>query len=105
MKYTASALMFYWGVSGGQIPELQHHNVFLADHAYRESFASIFRDHSLPTEPSFYVAAPAHTDPTFAPEGSENLMALVPVGHLDGNTKQDWDALKRTRPCGSSGGS
>jgi len=82
MKYTSSALIFYWAVKGERSSELLHHNVFLADHRYRESFDSIFRDLSLPEEPSFYVCAPTRTEPTFAPPEGDSLMVLVPVGHL-----------------------
>jgi phytoene desaturase len=67
-KYTSSSLMFYWGVEGERSSELLHHNVFLADHAYRQSFDSIFNDLTLPEEPSFYVAAPTRTEPDFAPQ-------------------------------------
>jgi phytoene desaturase len=94
-KYTSSALMFYWGVKGERSPELLHHNVFLADHRYRQSFDEIFKGHTLPDEPSFYVCAPTRTDPSFAPPDGDSLMALVPVGHLDENQPQDWDELER----------
>lgn len=93
MRYTSSALMFYWGVRGGSILELLHHNVFLADHDYKRSFDRIFRDLTLPDDPSFYVCAPTRTDPSFAPQGCDNLMALVPVGYLDERNPQDWTAL------------
>lgn len=94
-KYTSSALMFYWGVKGERSPGLLHHNVFLADHRYRQSFDEIFKGHTLPDEPSFYVCAPTRTDPSFAPPDGDSLMALVPVGHLDENQPQDWDELER----------
>ncbi len=93
-KYTSSVLMFYWGVQSERVPTLLHHNVFLADHRYRESFDSIFRDHTLPDEPSFYVCAPTRTDPSFAPEGGDSLMVLVPVGHIDETRPQHWQALQ-----------
>lgn len=91
-KYTCSAIMFYWGTDK-VYPELQHHNVFLAD-AYRESFDQIFEDFTLPDDPSFYVHAPARTDPAAAPEGEDTLMVLVPVGHLDDEVEQDWQQLQ-----------
>ena len=94
-KFTSSALMFYWGVMGERSPQLLHHNVFLADHRYRASFDSIFRDHTLPEEPSFYICAPTRTDPTFAPPEGDSLMALVPVGHIDESRPQDWAALEQ----------
>jgi phytoene desaturase len=93
-RYTSSALMFYWGVEGGRAPQLLHHNVFLVDDEYRASFDRIFRDLSLPAQPSFYVNAPTRTDPSFAPPGSDALVVLVPVGHLDEKQPQDWAALR-----------
>ncbi len=94
MKYTSSALIFYWAVKGERSRELLHHNVFLADHRYRESFDRIFAGLSLPEEPSFYVCAPTRSDPTFAPPEGDSLMVLVPVGHLDEKRPQDWDTLR-----------
>ncbi|HEX9135135.1 MAG TPA: phytoene desaturase family protein [Ktedonobacteraceae bacterium] len=92
LKYTCSAIMFYWGVDR-LYPQLGTHNVFLADD-YRTSFDRIFNDHLLPDEPSFYVHAPTRTDPTAAPGGQDTLMVLVPAGHLDAGIAQDWDALQ-----------
>jgi phytoene desaturase len=82
LKYTSSALIFYWALKGERAGELLHHNVFLADHRYRESFDSIFRDLSLPEEPSLYVCAPTRTESSMAPPDGDSLMVLVPVGHL-----------------------
>lgn len=89
--YTCSTIMFYWGVDK-QYPQIAHHNVFLAGD-YKASFDSIFKEHSLPDAPSFYIHAPARTDPAAAPDGQETLYVLVPVGHLDARSKQDWDAM------------
>jgi phytoene desaturase len=94
-KYTSSALMFYWGLRGPRPEALLHHNVFLADHLYKASFDRIFHDLTLPDEPSFYINAPARTDPSFAPADGDTLMALVPVGHLDEANPQDWEALEQ----------
>lgn len=93
-RYSSSTLMFYWGVRGERTPALLHHNVFLADHRYRESFDQIFHGLTLPDEPSFYVNAPTRTDSRFAPEGHDGLMVLVPVGHLNERAPQDWDRLR-----------
>jgi phytoene desaturase len=92
LKYTCSAIMFYWGVDR-VYPQLGTHNVFLAGD-YHASFDRIFNDHLLPDEPSFYVHAPARTDPSAAPAGEDTLMVLVPAGHLDAGIAQDWDVLK-----------
>jgi phytoene desaturase len=91
LKYTCSTLMFYWGVDK-LYPQLDHHNVFLSSD-YKDSFDSIFNRHTLPYDISFYVHAPARTDPAAAPAGSDTLMVLVPVGHLSDEVEQDWPAL------------
>jgi phytoene desaturase len=91
-QYTCSALMFYWGVDR-VYPQLGHHNVFLAGD-YRASFERIFKDHTLPDVPSFYIHAPTRTDPTAAPPDQDTLLVLVPVGHLDETAGQDWGALQ-----------
>jgi phytoene desaturase len=90
-KYTSSAIMFYWGVDK-RYPQIGHHNIFLAGD-YKTSFDNIFTDHTLPSEPSFYIHAPARTDPDAAPAGQDTLYVLVPVGHLDDNDSQDWPSL------------
>lgn len=90
-KYTSSALMFYWGVNK-KYPQLLHHNMFLAGD-YKASFDRIFQDLTLPDEPSFYLCVPSRTDASFAPEGTDSIMALVPVGHLDDQKPQDWSQI------------
>ena len=94
MKYTSSALMFYWGVKGERSKALLHHNVFLTDNQYKQSFDRIFRDLTLPDEPSVYIAAPSRTDPQVAPADGDSIMALVPVGYIDERSPQDWPALQ-----------
>jgi phytoene desaturase len=89
--YTCSTIMFYWGVDR-QYPQVAHHNIFLGSD-YKGSFDQIFKEHRLPDEPSFYVHAPARTDAAAAPEGQDTFYVLVPVGHLEARTKQDWDAM------------
>jgi len=89
--YTCSTIMFYWGVDK-EYPQIAHHNVFLGGD-YRASFDQIFNDHTLPDVPSFYVHAPARTDKAAAPKGQETLYVLVPVGHLDARSEQDWEAF------------
>jgi phytoene desaturase len=80
LRYTCSAIMFYWGVDR-VYPQFGTHNVYLAPD-YKGSFERIFRDHSLDDEPSFYVHAPTRVDPSAAPDGQDTLFVLVPAGHL-----------------------
>jgi phytoene desaturase len=92
LKYTCSAVMFYWGVDK-VYSQLDTHNLFVAGD-YRTSFERVFKDKSLPDEPNFYVHTPVRTDPTAAPPGHDTLMVLVPVGRLDDAKEQDWKALE-----------
>lgn len=92
LKYTSSAIMFYWGVNK-VYPQLGTHNVFLCGD-YRASFDRIFQAHTLPDEPSFYIHAPARTDLSAAPDKQDTLMVLVPVGHMDDSTRQDWNTMQ-----------
>lgn len=110
---SCSSISFYWSLKR-KVPELQTHNIFLAEE-YRESFDAIFTRQTLPNEPSFYLNVPSRIDPTAAPEGCDALIALVPSGHLleskgfsaqdsaqkEGGlsrTEEDWPALiERTR--------
>jgi len=104
---SCSSISFYWSLDK-KVPELSTHNIFLAEE-YQESFDSIFKQHGLPDEPSFYVNVPSRVDPTAAPEGKDTVIVLVPVGHLtrskgthtdDGlpADEQRWDQIvKRAR--------
>ncbi|NPV46833.1 MAG: phytoene desaturase [Armatimonadetes bacterium] len=98
-RYTSSALVFCWGLRGKPSAALLHHNVFVADQEYRASFDRIFRDHTLPDRPSFYVCAPSRTDPGMAPDDGDALMVLVPVGCLNEAAGQDWPALHNRARC------
>jgi phytoene desaturase len=89
--YTCSSIMFYWGVKKSY-PQIGFHNILLGSD-YKASFDRVFKDHTLPDEPSFYVHAPARIDPDAAPAGEETLYVLVPVGHLDSSNKDQWPAL------------
>ncbi|KAI1101196.1 hypothetical protein F4804DRAFT_347816 [Jackrogersella minutella] len=77
---SCSSISFYWSLDRA-IPELQTHNIFLADE-YRESFDAIFDRQSLPEEPSFYVNVPSRIDASAAPRGRDAVAVLVPTGHL-----------------------
>jgi phytoene desaturase len=92
LKYTSSAIMFFWGLDR-VVPNLNTHNVFLCGD-YQAGFERIFAEHTLPERPSFYVHAPARTDPAAAPAGQDSLYVLVPVGHLAAEPPQDWEALR-----------
>ncbi|HJQ29978.1 MAG TPA: phytoene desaturase family protein [Rubrobacter sp.] len=87
LLYTASAFMLYLGIDG-ELGSMVHHNFYLSGR-YRENFEAIFRDHTLPEDPSFYAVVPSKTEPRMAPDGMESLFVLVPVPHLGPGV--DWD--------------
>lgn len=110
MRYGCSAMVFYWGLNRPAYP-LGVHNLFLAAD-YRKSFDPIFHDLRLPDDPSFYVHRPSCLDPSVAPAEGDSLMVALPVGHIDEQRPQDWDAtqerarahiLHRLRRVGLSG--
>jgi phytoene desaturase len=72
-----SAFILYLGVNK-TIPQLTHHNLFLA-HDWQEHFEQIFSRPSWPEKASYYLCNPNKTEPGMAPEGKENLFILVPV--------------------------
>ncbi|HEX2975664.1 MAG TPA: phytoene desaturase family protein [Bacteroidales bacterium] len=93
LNYSCSALCFHWALNK-QYPQLAHHNVFLSD-GFREGLDKIFRDKSVSETPSFYVHAPARTDPSAAPAGMESLSFIVAAGNIDHTKNQDWEELKK----------
>lgn len=72
-----SALLFYIGV-GTKLPKLAHHNLFF-DKDVEQHTQEIYERPQWPTDPLFYVCCPSKTDPSVAPEGSENLFVLMPL--------------------------
>lgn len=91
-RFSCSVISFFWGVDK-PYEALGPHTLFLADD-YRQNFASIDRDLSLPANPSLYIHAPARLDPDMAPRGQDTLTAIVPVGHMNEKGDQDWGAIR-----------
>ena len=72
-----SSLIFYLGVNK-KIEHLLHHTLFF-DEDFTKHAEQIYDDPQWPTAPQFYVSCPSKTDPSVAPEGSENIFILIPV--------------------------
>jgi phytoene desaturase len=72
-----SSLLFYIGVSK-KLKNLLHHNLFF-DADFGQHAKDIYESPNWPEKPLFYVCAPSVTDPSVAPEGSENLFILIPL--------------------------
>ena len=91
--YTCSTIMFYWGMDK-PYPQIAHHNVFLGGD-YRSSFENIFnkKDTGSLISPVSTCMRQARTEPEAAPNGQDTLYVLVPVGHLDEGSQQDWQGM------------
>ena len=72
-----SSLLFYVGINK-KLTNLEHHNLFF-DESLEEHGKTIYKDPSWPAKPLFYMSVPSLTDPSVAPEGSENLFFLIPL--------------------------
>ena len=81
-----SGVVLYLGLDR-RYEHLCHHN-FMFSHDPRAEFRAIYRRGEPAEDPTCYVAAPAGTDPTVAPEGGEALYVLVHVPYL--RPDHDW---------------
>jgi 1-hydroxy-2-isopentenylcarotenoid 3,4-desaturase len=72
-----SMFLIYLGL-GRRLSTLEHHNLyFMKD--WTRHFHRIFEEPSWPENPCFYLSCNSKTDPSSAPEGSENVFILIPV--------------------------
>ena len=90
--FTCSTLMFFWGLDK-EYPQLLTNSLFFGSN-YKESFNCIIKDHALPESPSFYLHAPTRSDPSMAPVGQDSLTVVVPVGHIENGSSQDWASVQ-----------
>jgi phytoene desaturase len=96
--FAPSCLIFYLGINK-KINKLRHHNLFF-DADFEQHAVEIYKDKSWPSNPLFYVCCPSKTDPSVAPEGSENLFVLMPIAiGLDDNepTRESYYAMLMER--------
>jgi phytoene desaturase len=90
--YSCSVLSFFWGLDK-PFPSIPPHALFLSED-YRGTFESIINELGMPANPSVYFHAPTRLDPSMAPEGQDTLISVVPIGHLSGDSDQDWETLQ-----------
>lgn len=91
-QYSSSAVVFHWGVDT-VFPQLKQHTVFVSD-THRESCRAIFRDKTLPEDPSIYVHSPVRSDPSAAPENQDSLTAIVHTGNIRDGEDPDWEVIR-----------
>jgi phytoene desaturase len=89
-RFSCSTFMLYLGLDK-LYRDLPHHGIFFAKD-YRRNIEEIFRDLTLPEDPSFYLRNSSLTDPTVAPDGHSAIYVLVPVPNLRADI--DWAAKR-----------
>lgn len=93
-----SGVVLYLGLDR-QYEHLAHHNFIFSGDSERE-FDDIYGEGIPARDPTLYVAAPARTDPTQAPEGCEALYVLVHTAYK--RKGQRWEGpgglLEQYRP-------
>ena len=82
-KYSCSTLLIYLGIKK-KLSNLTHHNLFFSKDL-NKNLDQIFKDKTIPDEPSFYVHVPTVTDASLAPVGKDILYLLIPVPNLRNN--------------------
>jgi phytoene desaturase len=75
--FAPSCLIYYLGIKE-KIPTLKHHTLFFENDLELHT-EEIYTDKKWPTKPLFYACCPSKTDPSVAPEHSENVFLLMPV--------------------------
>jgi phytoene desaturase len=75
--FAPSCLIYYLGIKE-KIPTLKHHTLFFENDLELHT-EEIYTDKKWPTKPLFYACSPSKTDPSVAPEHSENVFLLMPV--------------------------
>jgi len=76
-KMAPSSLLYYIGLNK-KIEGLPHHTLFF-DTDFEIHADEIYSKPQWPTNPLFYLSLTTKTDPSGAPEGSENVFILIPV--------------------------
>jgi len=85
-KYSCSTYLLYLGLKK-KVKGLEHHNLFFSQDL-QKNLRQIFKEKTIPDDPSFYVHVPTVTDPTLAPPDKDILYILVPVPNLE-NARAD----------------
>ncbi|MDD5129674.1 MAG: phytoene desaturase family protein [Candidatus Omnitrophica bacterium] len=83
-KYSCSTYLIYLGIKQ-KLSNLAHHNLFFSSDLDK-NLDQIFKEKTVPLDPSFYVHLPTATDPSLAPAGKDIVYLLIPVPNLKNNS-------------------
>lgn len=94
MQYACSGFILYLGID--KVYDHLRHQALYFSEDYRANLDAIFKNYTLPEDPSFHLNCPTVTDPSLAPAGHSLLYVLAPMPNLDAAI--DWDeAAPRVR--------
>ncbi|MFC4211553.1 1-hydroxycarotenoid 3,4-desaturase CrtD [Pedobacter lithocola] len=85
---SSSALIFYWGIKNIH-PDLDLHNILFAS-SYETEFDTIWKEKSIPHDPTIYINITSKHIKNDAPEGCENWFVMI---NVPANNGQEWDQL------------
>ena len=85
---STSAIIWYWGIER-ETPETGLHNLFFSSD-YPAEFRALFREKTMPADPSIYLNISSKENPGDAPAGAENWFVMVNAPAAE---NQDWDRL------------
>jgi phytoene desaturase len=88
LRTTMSAFLLYLGTRRS-FPQLLHHTLLVGPD-YHGFIDDVTRRGRIPSTLSFYIHAPARTEPAMAAPGGDALSVLLPVPNLRSGV--DWDA-------------
>jgi len=94
-KYSCSTYLLYLGLKK-KLKNLEHHNLFFSANL-NQNLDQIFKDKTIPLDPSFYIHVPTVTDPSLAQAGKEILYLLIPIPNLKNNRNFLKDHRQRLR--------
>ncbi|MFC3456157.1 phytoene desaturase family protein [Amycolatopsis speibonae] len=90
LHYSPSCFLLLAGSRAGY-DGLAHHNIHFGE-AWRGTFRELLHEGRLPSDPSFLVTNPTHSDPSLAPPGKHTYYVLFPTPNLDAGL--DWTRLR-----------
>lgn len=94
MQYACSGYILYLGIDR-TYPHVQHQSLYFS-RDYRANLDAIFKNKTLPEDPSFHLNIPTVSDPSLAPPGHSLVYVLAPMPNLE--SKIDWEqAAPRVR--------
>ncbi len=85
---SSSAIIFYWGIKT-TFPELELHNIFFSEDSQAE-FKAIFKDNTIPVDPTIYVNITSRDVAGDAPDGCENWFVMI---NTPCDSGQDWESM------------